>query len=196
MKNIITILLFSICILSCGQKEETNYKLIATCDKIIVQDTIVNHTTNFLVSFKNLNNKDVSLFTNSYSQNYSDKEYDKIGVFLKFNDSDTPIGQFHPSNKFIIEAGKTLKLLFTYSDKYPNMKIAFNPHESYKSQLKKVKLYYKYDKVLMTKVVGKDENLNYINSDFAIDMSKAVIEFRKDINIEEAIRLVDGKING
>lgn len=196
MKNIITIMLFSISILSCGQKQEENYQLVATCDKIIVQDTIGNHTTNFLVSYKNSNNIDITLFVNSYAQSHINKEYEKIGAFLKFNNSDTPIGQFHPTNKLVVEAGKTLKVLYTYSEKYPNMLIDFSQNESYKSQLKNVKLYYKYDEALMTKVMGKDENQNYIKSDFAIDMSNVVIEFKKDINIEEAIRLVDGKING
>lgn len=187
-------MLFSVCLLSCGQKEKVNYKLIATCDKIIVQDSIENHTINFLVSFKNLNDKDLTLFANSYAQNYSNKEYEKTGIFLKLDGFDTPIAQFHPSNKFIVEAGKTLKLLYTYSDKYPNMKIAFSQNESYMSQLKKVKLYYKFDHALAGKLFQKEEN--YIKSNFNIDMSKAVIEFKKDLNIEEAIRLVDGKING
>lgn len=193
MKNIITIIFFLIIILSCSQKEE-NYKLIATCDKIIVQDTVGNHTTNFLVSYKNPYDLDITFFANSYAPNHINKGYEKIGIFLSFNNSDTPIGQFHPLNKFVIEAGKTLKLLYTYSDKYPNMKISFNPSENYKSQIKRARLYYKFDQTLMRKAFEKEEN--YIKSDFAIDMSKANIEFKKDLDIEEAIRLVDGKING
>ena len=191
MKNII--MLFAIIILSCGQKEE-DYKLIATCDKIIVQDTVVNHTINFLVSYKNPYDFDITFFANSYAPNHINKRYEKIGVFLNFNNSDTPLGQFHPLNKFVIEAGKTLKVLYTYSDKYPNIKIPFNKSESYKSQIKRARLYYKFDQTLMTKAFEKEEN--YIKSDFAIDISKANIEFKKRLDIEEAIRLVDGKING
>lgn len=194
MKKIIILILFSASIFSCGQKGGDNYKLIAICDKIIVQDTIGNHTTNFLVSYKNPCDKDITIFVNSYTQ--KSEEYQKIGAFLELNNSSTPIGQFYPSNKFKIEAGKTFKVLYTYSDKYPNMKINFNPNESYKSQLKGVKLYYKFDEVLMSNVLGEKGNQNYIKSGFNIDMSKAEIEFRKDLNIEEAIRLVDGKING
>jgi hypothetical protein len=129
-----------------------------------------------------------------YKRQISDTIYKEAGAFLKINNFETAIGQFYSTNKFKIYAGKTLKVLYTYSDKYPNAKIDYTKGSN-SMEHGKMELYYKYNKAIIDPILGKGEINNTINFDFPIDMSKVVVEYKKDLNIEEAIRLVEGKIN-
>jgi hypothetical protein len=197
MKNLFIIGLLII-LSSCKQKAKLHYNMTATCEKIIVQDTVDNYVVHFLVSFKNPNPKDVLIFSNTCEDGYESKNYYQAGIYLKKNKQETALGQFNRYVFFRIKAGQTFKLLYTYSDIYPNKKIDFNTKESLETKFKSVDLYYKSDKIIIEKLLQKiqkqKEDVIIDIPDFKVDMSNATTVFKKDLNIEEAINLVDGKI--
>jgi hypothetical protein len=197
MKNLFIIGLLII-LSSCKQKAKLHYNMTATCEKIIVQDTVDNYVVHFLVSFKNPNPKDVLIFSNTCEDGYESKNYYQAGIYLKKDKEETALGQFNRYVFFRIKAGQTFKILYTYNDIYPNKKIDFNTKESLETKFKSVDLYYKSDKIIIEKLLQKiqkqKEDVIIDIPDFKVDMSNATTVFKKDLNIEEAINLVDGKI--
>lgn len=199
MKNIVLILLFSIGMLCCSHQEKNDYQIIGVCQKIIIQDTINVMTINFLVSYKNTGNEDVMLFTNTISDIKKGEKYKSEGVFLKLANKQKPIGQFYPLNNFKIKSNEELKILYTFKEANSNKKNLIKSGKSILNQINLMDLYYKSNLDRDTKNTKKqiNHNLNYkiITSDFPIIMDSAVIEFKKEINIEEAVKLVGGKMN-
>jgi hypothetical protein len=199
MKNI-SITLICLTIFCCGNKNVKEYKLSATCEKIIIQDSLNFNVTHFLVSFHNTGQKDIVIFANSYNNKaLQNNKYEQAGIFLKGLNVNTPIGQFHTSNTFYICAGKSIKILYSYGEQYPNQKIKFDSKKSLNNQLKDLSLAYIYNKSIMDNILNKKEfdklDVVTVSEDFNVDMSNANIEYNKKLNIEDVIKLTDGKIN-
>ena len=199
MKNIVIIFLISIGVFYCSHQEKNDYQIIGVCEKIIIQDTINIITVNFLVSYKNIGKEDVMIFTNFFSDTRKGKKYKDEGVFLKLANKQKPIGQFYPLNDFKIKPNEELKILYTFKEAKSNKKNLIKLDESFSNQIKLMELYYKSNHDGDTEKTEKqiNQNLNYkiITSDFPILMDGVVIEFKKEINIEEAVKLVGGKMN-
>ncbi len=199
MKNIFLILLISIGIFCCSHKEKKHYQIIGICEKIIIQDTINILTINFLVSYKNTSKEDVLIFTNFISDSRNGKKYKNEGVFLKLANKQEPIGQFYPLNYFNIKPNEEIKILYTFKEAKSDNKDLIKLDKSFLNQIKLMEMYYKAnhngDSKKIEKQTNQSSNLNTITSDFPIIIDGAVIEFKKEINIEEAVKLVGGKIN-
>jgi len=197
MKNLLIIVCL-ISLISCERKTKLEYKITATCDRIIVQDTVDNYVAHFLVSFTNTNKRDVLIFANSCRDGYQSNNYEQTGIYLKKNNIETPLGQFNKSVFFRVKAGKSFKILYTYNELYPNKKINFDTGKDLETKFMNIDLFYKSNNVIINKLIGerqynKDDLISEIPY-FKVDMSKAVIEFKENLNIEDAIKLVDGKI--
>lgn len=178
----------------CVNKKTEIYTLKGICEKIIIQDSTGSKTIHFLISFHNQSNKEIMIYSNSFNKKANKNgKYVDAGIFLKGLNVNTPIGQFHTANTFYINSGKSLKLLYSYGDQYPNQKIDFTNLDK---ELKKVTLYYHVNKHV-TNVAFKNNmfNAEVITKDFEIDMTQVLIEYNKNLNVEDAIKLTDGKIN-
>lgn len=192
------LLLSSLAIVFCSQEKKKDCEIVAVCQKIIIQDSIDDITINFLVSYKNIGKENIKIFANSFSNKIKDKTYKNKGLFLIINQSNTPIGQFYPLNNFELKSGKEIKILYTYNNKFPNKKNIMDKKKSFLNQLKEVELHYYSGYKDQMQKSREEINPNYkyknIYSSFPIDMSNLIIEYKKEINIEEAIELVDGRI--
>ncbi|KFF16571.1 hypothetical protein [Flavobacterium hydatis] len=191
MKNLILILL--LIFISCNRKNQSDYRISAVCEKIIVQDSINKISIHFLVSFDNPNEKEMVFFANSYNINTHQKKYKFAGVYLRFNNSNILLGQPNSSTVFHIKPKSKIKILYTYSKQYQNERLNIDNSKSFIKQLNEIKLYYKYNKKVMDSILFSDENLKSnvatFTSNFEIKLKNTPIEFNKHITIEDVNKL-------
>lgn len=189
------LLLFLLLAIGCSKKENNDFRILAKCDKIIIQDTVNNKKIHFLISFFNPSEREAMIFANSYGVSNKDKKNEFAGVCLKINSSDIPVSQPNSSTVFYIKPKDTIKMFFTYNQKYQNEELNFDDSKSFKNQLEKINLYYRYNKNLMDSILSIDKNVksNIVTpiSNFDIDKKKSLIEYRKQITIEDINKLIN-----
>jgi|GEM_PF-6646692 len=190
-------LIFAILLIfvSCADKEIINYKINATCEKIIVQDSSNKKTLHFLVSFYNPNEKEVVFFSNSYDVDSKQKINKSAGICLRLNDTDIALVQPNSSTFFYIKPKEKIKMLYTYSKQYQKEELKIDSSISIDKQLNDVILYYKYNKKVMDSFLDKDknENSNLVTptSSFKVIFKKKVIEYREKLTIEDVVKLIN-----
>lgn len=193
MKNLLKIFLISTVIFGCNQHDVKDAQIVGVCQKMIVQDTINVITINFLIAYKNIGKEEAQIFTNSLSDTKTGEKYKNEGMFLRLSNKEKAIGQFYPSNNFKLKPNEELKILYTYKEPKFDASNLINSKESIFNQLKKIELYYKNNYEKREKVTNS--NFQIIKSNFQITKDYSIIEFKKEINIEDALKLVGGKVN-
>lgn len=202
INKLITAIFATAIFFSCNvnRKNIDSKSISAKCEKIIIQDSVHDHFIHFLISYENKSDKQIVLFANplNLDKDVKKKAFKNGGFCLKNESVNTPVGQLHSSNFFIIEPHSTLKIPYTYSENYPNKIIAFNS-KSIKEQLRKSSLYYHYDKGLMDSLFIDNEskigNATTVDGDFQIDLSNVKFEYNENLTIEDLVKMVNGKLS-
>jgi hypothetical protein len=171
----------------------------AVCEKvIIIPDSANIHLINFLISFKNKSNEKIILFNNTYSKKSKTDFYSNAGLIMSYKNIKTPIGQFNPNESLIIDANSEVKILYSYNKLYPNKIINLDKTNSVSNEIRKIELFYKYNKDVIDKKIiertSEKSNISTIEDDFKIDMSKAIIEYKQSLTIKEVVNMTGGKI--
>ncbi len=196
----IAITLLCIISLSCNssRKNIESKFIIAKCERIIIQDSVHDHFIHFLISYENKSDKQIVIFANPLDKKTKEKTFKNGGFYLKSESVNTPIGQFHSSNFFIVEPNSTLKIPYTYSEKFPNQIVSFDS-KSIKEKLKKSSLYYHYDKNLMDSLFVNNEakigNATTVDGDFQIDLNNVEFEYNENLTIEDLVKMANGKLS-
>ena len=196
MKKILVYIVVLLAVIGCSEKSK-NYKITANVEKIIITTNPHYQTLTYIISFNNNSDKNIILFANSFVK---DETYKACGIMLKTNVLTTPIGaMISIENKISIKSKSTEKYLFAYSNKYPNKWKKIND-SNVKQELTKLaksaSLYYSYDKTAIANSYNVSELKESIvfDKDFPVRMNNIQIEYKDQITLEEAMKLVGGKI--
>lgn len=176
--------------LNCEKKEEVNLKSLEfKCINIIIQDTSNIPKISFLINVINPNNKKVSLYSNYITNKTRKKSLKQTGFFLECNGVKHPLSQLYPSSAIIISENSSKKILLTYFNTDKNA--------DYNELIKTFDIIYKYNASeinFLNQYRKKMPNIYDYNDNINIKLYNSKVIYSKTIDIEEAIKLTEGKI--
>jgi|GEM_PF-4051850 len=207
MKGLIySVVLFFI---ACGTNNKEVKKVgigsvTATCERIIVCDTLDYPSLNLVISFKNNTAKRVYMLMNRMYTGLSgiDEIYFNGGIMFETNDLVTPIGAINRSNLVKIEPDSVLKMFYIYSQLYPNEWKEFENNTEDLNGLmqlaKSFKLFYHYNDSAYLSIDKtdflKDPKGYLLAEDIPILMNVKKIEHRCRITTDDIAEMVGGTV--
>lgn len=206
MKKLIYLILLFLgaCITKTNKVQITKENvLVASCERIILCDSLEYPSINFVISIKNTTDKMSYLFTNKLYKGSElvNGKYFNGGFLVEMNGIETPVGAYINTPIVKLKPKETIKLLLVYSELYPNdfgqslgyeaddlkglTKIAENISFKYQVDSTQIELFSKNN---------NGDNTVLIPEIIPIEMQTDSIEHNCNLTTEKIAEIVCGKV--